>query len=393
MRPLGLLSERARGRYLRAWDEEDGAEKNFIDFHADAGTHSLGHAPAEAHSVLREMVNRCTPIHVPNTFKFTLREVVAKRLCEAARMDRAFFSNSGAESVETAIKLARRYAHRRGMLSQRTIYVAQGGFHGRTLGALAASDGPQYYFEGFGPLPDGFSRFERIDDIPTNAAGILISPILSPTSDLKIYGKEWLSDLRAYASENGIALIFDEIQTGAGRTGAYLYSHRIGVMPDVVCLAKGMGMGAPVAATLATEEVASAFEPGTHYSTFGGNGVAMSFVNGMLDWLGYGREIGPNQEMPKGKSIKDKGAAVMGWLHRSGFATNIRGAGLMIAFDIDVPLPAFADACRHRGLLLPAFREGPGTVKIYPPLNIDEPMLGEALATMGAAYQEARRTK
>jgi len=395
-KPVEVRPTQAEGSWvdgkLDAYDSEERKAKTFIDLYADCGTHSLGYNSRETRAVLRSMLLNNTPVHVSNSFRFEQRERAARRLCQASRMDKVFFANSGAEAVETAIKLVRRYSWKK-RESKQIVYAVPGMFHGRTLATLACCyDGPSYYYDGFGPLPGGFESFERLRDIdPDNAAGILLCPIATPTDDMSLLRLEWLREIRAYANRYEIPIIFDEIQTGSGRTGAYLYAHQLGIMPDVVCLAKGLGMGASVSATLARGEIAETFEPGSHFSTFGGNGIAVSFVNGMLDWLGYSDEIVPNCKMPKGEEILKKSYRLTVSLENFDGVTNIRGAGLMQAFDIDVSLPEFADRCRGKGLLVPAFRSGLGTVKVYPPFNMPNDVISDAVRIMKDVRKEMKK--
>lgn len=351
-----------RGEDARLFDE---AGKGYLDFFCDVGTSSLGYNSPQQKLALEVAAKH--PIHAPNLFGYKLRDSAAARLCAATEMDKVFFSNSGAESVEAAIKLARLYQAQRGGL-RRTIYTQPGSFHGRTLATLAAGDGPPYHNDGFGPAPGKFRKFADVSHIDfKDAAAVLVSPIRGnntveaiPLGDLQF--------LREECSKHDVALIFDEVQSGSGRTCEFMtYHQKIRVKPDVVTLAKGLAMGAPVAATLARGAFADVFTPGTHFSTFGGNPFCCAMLHGMLDWV---EQCGHRAEMI--------GMAAEQFLKQLPDVVDFRRAGALIAFDHPNPL-ALADLCLEYGLLIGAFRDGPGVVKITPPLNISARDMGDGL--------------
>lgn len=372
--------------------------KRYLDFFCDVGTSSLGYSDPLMAGALRQMLDQGIPPHAPNLYGFQERDRAATRLCLATGMDRVFFCNSGTEAAEAAIKLARLWQWQMaggrsradgGALlapskARTTIYTYAGGFHGRTYGALAAGDGPKYHTEGFGPLPEGFKHFKTLDQIDTDAAAIMLAPVFG-NNDVQMYDSEWLLQLRRMATEMGALLIFDEVQTGAGRTGRMTYNQRLDsaqgggslVEPkgiaDIITLAKGIAMGAPVGAMLAREPYGSTFTPGTHFSTFGGNPLGMVFLNGMLDWL-------ERNSMHVGRV----GVALMEGIAAMGFKP--RGIGLLWAFDCDVDTIALSHACLEEGLLIGAFRAGPGAVKLTPPLNISINDLRVGLDKLNTAY-------
>jgi acetylornithine/N-succinyldiaminopimelate aminotransferase len=359
------------------WDE---ANQKYLDFFCDVGTSSLGYASKEQRVVLSRLLCDFVPLHAPNLYLHTERDRAAERICRATGMDKVFFCNSGAEAAETAIKLARLYQYKRHGAGRHAIACHKGGFHGRTLATLAAGDGPPYHREGFGPLPSGFFHFptmpgalDRLDELneANNLAAVMLAPVAG-NNDVQEFPEEWLHQLRAWCDETGVLLVFDEVQTGAGRSGTrYTYAEREGVRPDILTLGKGVAMGVPTGVCLARAEVAEAFTPGSHFSTFGGNPLCAAFVNGMLDWC-----TPENLVMVEGKGMHLKRHLAM-----SGWAKNVRGPGMLIAFDIDVDTIDFAMACLESGLLVGAFRRGPGTVKVTPPLNasLDDLQLGLAL--------------
>lgn len=365
-----------RGSWL---EDQDG--DTVLDFYADTGTASLGYHPPEMEAVLRRILEQHLPAHSPLVVRHEERDRAAYRLRNACDMDRVFFCTSGAEAVEASIKCARKTQWDRGQGHRVDVYAWRDAFHGRTLATLAAGDGPTYHHTGFGPLPAGFKRFYDIDDIRPDAAAVLLAPVMSNYT-LIVYPDGWLRDLRAYCDKHGILLIFDEVQTGSGRTGGRLtYGQKIGVMPDIVALAKGVAMGLATGACLARGDAANAFTPGSHFSTFGGQPVAMAFVNGMLDYL-----LSPGAV----DDIDDKGAYIRGKLAELRWPRDIRGAGMLNGFDIDKDKMAFAAECFKRNLLVGAFRPGPGPVKLTPPLNIRRSEIDWGMAVMAEAYEATR---
>ncbi len=362
---------------------------NALDFFADVGTASLGYNSQESRHVLHRMLDEHIPIHAPNLYGFDERDRAARRLCEKTGMDRVFFCSSGTEAVEAAIKLARLHCCQSatvdGVLDvekgwRYKIASFKGGFHGRTYGGMAAGDGPPYHTFGFGPLLQGFEKFGQIEEISEDAAAVILAPVFG-NNDVVVYPDGWLQELRAYCDEHGILLIFDEVQTGSGRCGInFTYGQRVGVRPDIITLAKGLGMGAPVGACLARGEVADTFTPGSHFSTFGGNPLSCAFINGMLDWA---TENAMEQVDQLGHYIRDA-------LVKLDFAKNVRGIGMLNAFDIDIDTVEFAWACQEEGLLIGAFRSGPGAVKITPPLNITFDHALQGIAMMERAYDNCQ---
>jgi len=355
------------GPYLIA---ADGAE-DVLDFFTDTGTASMGYNSPHALAALERIRSEGIPVHVPNICPFPERDRAAQRLCAATNMAKVFFSSSGAESVEAAIKLARLWHHKRDT-GRSDIYAMSGGFHGRSLATVAAGDGPSYHTDGFGPLPDGFYKFSEVEEIPRDAAAILLAPVFGH-HDVRVLSRAFLRSLRTFADANDIVLIFDEVQSGSGRSGAWCQTRP---QPDILCLAKGLGMGASVGATLANEKLAGTFTPGVHFSTFGGNPLQMVFVNAMLDAL--------TPELLR--SIHVDGDWFREQLERRWWVRSVRGVGLMIAFDIRGDARTFARLCGERGLIIGAWRPNP--VKIAPPLNIARRELEHGLAIMDEAAKE-----
>lgn len=352
-----------------------------LDFFSDTGTASLGYNHPAHIEALQRIATERIPIHLPNIVLCDERERAAERLCGVTGMDKVFFCNSGTESVEAAIKLARLY-HFKKQTGRNVICSYRGGFHGRTYASIAASDGPAYYTEGFLPMPGGLdSRFESLSEIPANAAAVLMAPV-NGHHDVRTYPSEWFQELRTHTNRHDILLIFDEVQSGSGRCGAWNYGRKIGVLPDITCLAKGMAGGFPMGAMLARGEVASTFEPGHHFSTFGGSPIACVFLNAMLDWLtpSVQRDI-----EAKGRIIRDVMCDIP-WL------SNVRGTGMMWGADCRVDAVELAKGCDEKSLIIGAWRPTP--LKIAPPLVASEEDIRKGLKIMSqigdALYQGAQ---
>jgi acetylornithine/N-succinyldiaminopimelate aminotransferase len=371
------------GAGAELWSDDGRA---YLDFFCDVGTASLGYRSPEATNVLSELVDRSIPVHAPNIFPFQARSEAAEALCDAADMDKVFFCNSGTEAVEAAIKLARLYQFNRAtslgpsasaIPVRHTVYSYKGGFHGRTYAAMAAGDGPPYHSRGFAPLPQGFQHFNLLNEIPYTAAAVILAPVFG-NNDVWEYPDGWLKELADFCRYQGIVLIFDEVQSGSGRSGGkgITYAQRINVRPDIVTMAKGLAMGAPVGAMLARGAIADTFTPGTHFSTFGGGPLGAMMVTEMVEWL----KKHPTAADRLGFWLRDG-------LSRYSWAKNVRGPGALIAFDVDVDTMKLGDACLREGLLVGAFRSAPGAVKLTPPLNISRAWVDEGLVRLDRAYR------
>jgi acetylornithine/succinyldiaminopimelate/putrescine aminotransferase len=325
------------------------------------------------------------PLFVSQIHPFEPRDRLAKRWCAATDMDKAFFTNGGTEAIETAIKLLRLVAHRRGRSG--IIYALKDSFHGRTYGAMSAGSGPEYHYEGFGPFVSGFDHFERPQDIdPDKAIGILVTP-LQCYKDSYHYDDEWWESLgQLLLRHPHIGLAFDDIQTGAGRCGELSMANwsrrERGVNPDIVCLGKGVALGYPLTITLARGEYADAFAPGQHFCTFGGASVPPIFAaHAMLDWLMMG---GIEQ-------IKERSQFLLNHLQSLPWVKNLRGAGLMWSVEADgVTGQDLSRACMENGLIATAFG---APLKIFPQLNSSQEWLTRGVQRLDRAYAAARRSQ
>src|SRR4029077_12582694 len=272
---------------------------------------------------------------------------LAEELCQRSFAKKVFLCNSGAEANEAAIKLARKYGSRDG---RHEIIVFENSFHGRTLGALAATAQPKFH-EGFGPLPEGFvvaklndlHSVERL--INAQTAAILIEPIQGE-GGIHTSRKEFLAGLRALADESKLLLMFDEVQCGLGRTGRLFAYEHYSVEPDVLTLAKGLGGGMPISATLVQDRYTNLLGPGDHGTTFGGNPVCCAAANAVLKMLS-----------PKLlKNVQTQGAILEREIRKlvanHELVKEVRGVGLMIGVELTVPGAPFVQACREQGLLI-----------------------------------------
>ncbi|MGB6907195.1 MAG: aspartate aminotransferase family protein, partial [Methyloceanibacter sp.] len=276
----GLAFERGEGAYLFTADGE-----RYLDFASGIAVTSLGHSHPHLVEALSEQAKKLW--HVSNLHRIPGQERLAARLCEASFADYAFFANSGAEAVEGAIKVARRYHATNGAPERYRLVTFEGAFHGRTLATIAAG-GQAKHLEGFGPPVEGFDRVQAGDIEAVEAAigeataGVLIEPILGE-GGVREVSWPFLRALRALCDEKGILLVLDEVQTGMGRTGRLFAHEWAGITPDILATAKGLGGGFPVGACLTTEEVGAGMTAGSHGSTFGGNPLAMAVGNAVLD--------------------------------------------------------------------------------------------------------------
>lgn len=358
-----------------------------LDFYADVGTASLGYNSPQHDEVLLKIMQDKIPVHTPMVFKNVTREAAAADLCNLTGMERVFFCNSGAEAVEAAIKCARLTQYKAGRPNRVDVYGVNNGFHGRTLATLALGDGPEYHHTGFGPLPSGFKHFDPRSDlrrqIRPDAAAVCIAPVFG-NNDVQLYSDKGMATLKSYCEDNGILLIFDEVQSGSGRTGfSATYAQRIGIRPDIITLGKGVAMGASCGAMLAHSAAAEAFTPGSHFSTFGGQPLAASFVSGMVKYL-------TKENM---HDIETKGNYLQRALwERCKWAANVRGVGMLVAFDLlGVNKLEFAAHALNRNLLLGLFRSGPGPVKITPPLNTTREEIDWGIERLNEAYNDCKR--
>ena len=375
---------RGEGSYLFA---EDG--KRYLDFGAGIAVNAFGHANPKLVGALTEQAGKLW--HTSNLYRVPGQESLSKKLVDATFADTVFFTNSGTEAIELAIKMARRYHFVNGQPDRFHIVSFEGAFHGRTMAAINAG-GNEKYLEGFGPRMPGFDQVPLGDlealkkVIGPETAALIIEP-LQGEGGVRMVEPEFLRALRKLCDDSGMLLIFDEIQTGVGRTGKFFAYDWLGLAPDIMTVAKGIGGGFPLGAVLATAEAAKGMTVGTHGTTYGGNPLAMAVGNAAIDivlapgFLDHVNKIANylHQQL---------GALVAG---HPDLLESVRGQGLMIGIKMKTPSADFIAAARANGLVvLPA---GDNVVRLLPPLTLseDEAREGMELLNKTASQLDAQK--
>ena len=368
-----------KGPYLFTSEGE-----RYLDFTSGIAVTGLGHAHPHLVKTLTKQASQLW--HTSNLYVIPEQERLAERLCDASFADLVFFCNSGAEAMEGVIKTARKYQSHIGKPERYRIIVFSGAFHGRTLATISASDSAKGQ-EGFGPMTEGFDQVPFGDPeavrsaITGETAAIMVEPVqgesgIFPSEDV------FLTELRKIADEEGLLLLFDEVQCGIGRTGKLFGHSASGVHPDVMGLAKGLGGGFPVGAVLATEKAAVGMTPGTHGCTFGGNPMAAACANGVLDVLladGFLDQVSLTAQQLRG--AVDEVAAEFPSVIEA-----VRSKGLMIGMKCGPANIELVNALRsHRVLTVPA---GDNVVRFLPPLNIGDEHIDEAKESLLSACKE-----
>ncbi|QOF73239.1 aspartate aminotransferase family protein [Aminobacter sp. SR38] len=370
-----LAFERGEGSWLITETGE-----RYLDFAGGIAVNSLGHSHPHLVQALTEQAAKLW--HVSNLYQIPGQSRLGERLAENSFADRVFFTNSGAEALECAIKTARRYQYVKGHPERYRVITFEGAFHGRTLATIAAG-GQAKYLEGFGPKVEGFDQvaFDDIDAaeklIGPETAAIMLEPVQGE-GGIRPFPTASLKRLRQLCDKHGLLLIFDEVQCGIGRTGKLFAHEWAGVNPDLMAIAKGIGGGFPMGACLATEEAASAMTAGVHGTTFGGNPLAMAVGNAVLDVVldeGFLDEVSR-----KALLIKQGLAAVADEF--PDVIEGIRGSGLMLGLKCTMPNTKVNMALRdHKLLAVPA---GDNVIRLLPPLTTSDADIQEALARVRA---------
>jgi acetylornithine/N-succinyldiaminopimelate aminotransferase len=379
---VDLAFERGEGAWLFTADDE-----RYLDFTSGVAVNALGHAHPRLVSAVEDQARKLW--HVSNLYRIPEAERLADRLCVLSFADTVFFQNSGAEAIECAIKMARKYQFACGRPERFRIVTFEGAFHGRTLAAIAAT-GNKKYLEGFGPPVEGFDQVPFADleatkkAIGPQTAAILIEPIMGE-GGVRVVPHTFLRALRKLCDDHGLLLIFDEIQTGIGRTGAMFAYEHTGVTPDIMTLAKALAGGFPIGACLATTEAGKGMTTGSHGSTFGGNPLAMAVANAVLDVVtatGFLERVRKNSLLLKQRlaELKDRHASVI---------TEVRGEGLLIGLRMVPPASEMVDELRNEKMITVA--AGDNVVRLLPPLIIGENEIAEACARIDRACARLAR--
>lgn len=370
---------RGEGPYLYGEQGE-----KYLDFAAGIAVNLLGHG----HPVLTKAIQdqAATLMHVSNLYGSPQGEAFAKRLTDLTFADTVFFTNSGVEAVECAIKTARRYHYAGGNPEKHTLITFRNAFHGRTMATISATDQPKM-IEGFAPLLEGFKvvEFDNLDAalgaIDENTAGFLLEPVQGE-GGIRPASKEFIQGLRKACDENDLMLVFDEVQCGVARTG-YLYAYEYyGVTPDIMASAKGIGGGFPMGACLATEKAARGMVIGTHGSTYGGNPLAMAAGQAVFD-------VVANEEFLT--QVRQTGERLRSALEQmipnhDHLFESVRGLGMMLGIKMKTDSRAFVNYLRTKGVLTVA--AGDNVMRVLPPLNIEEAHIREFVDTLSAAAGE-----
>ncbi len=375
--------EFVRGEGARLFDNEG---RDYLDCAAGIAVNSLGYAHPHLVETLKGQADGIW--HLSNLYPIPAQKRLAERLCAATFADRVFFTNSGAEAMECAIKTARRYHYSNDAPERVKILTFEGAFHGRTLATIAAG-GQEKYLEGFGEKTPGFISLPFGDEkalkaaVDGETAAILLEPIQGE-GGIREFSGQFLRDLRELCDQEGILLIFDEVQTGIGRTGK-LFAHQwFDVEPDIMASAKGLGGGFPVGACLAREEVAAPMVVGTHGSTFGGNPLAMAIGNAVLDVV---LEDGFLDTVNAMATLFKQNLAEMVDTYPE-LLEDVRGNGLLMGMKAKVPNTDLIAAMREHGLLVAG--AGDNVVRLVPPLIVNEEDVREVRNRMIAALNEVK---
>jgi len=355
----------SHGEGTRIWDTKG---KEYFDALGGIAVTALGHAHPTVTKAICDQAGQL--VHTSNLYNIELQGKLADRLCHHAQMDKVFFSNSGAEANEAAIKLARKYGHDKGIKLPRII-VMQGSFHGRTMATLSATGNPKIQ-AGFDPLVEGFihvayddvSAVEKLAADNQDIVAILVEPIIGE-GGIRVPASDYLNKLRAICDAHNWLLMLDEIQSGMCRTGKWFAHQHNGIKPDVMTLAKALGNGVPIGACLAGPKAADIFQPGNHGSTYGGNPLACRAALAVIETMEQGKL--EQRAATLGNTIlqgfKDRLQSVSG-------IKEIRGKGLMIGIELDKPCAELVGKALEQGMLINVTANS--VVRLLPPLIISD---------------------
>jgi acetylornithine/N-succinyldiaminopimelate aminotransferase len=367
-----------RGEGCRVYTDDGDA---YLDFGAGVAVTSCGHTHPHLVKALTEQASKIW--HTSNIYRMPGQERLAQQLIDNTFADTVFFCNSGAEALECAIKMARKFHFANGEAHRNTIITFEGAFHGRTLATIAAG-GQKKYLEGFGPVSPGFDQVPFGDHkaleaaVTPETAAILVEPIQGE-GGVRVIPTQCLRGLRELCDKHGLLLIFDEVQSGVGRTGKLFAHEWSGITPDIMAVAKGIGGGFPMGAFMATTEAARGMTAGTHGSTYGGNPLAMAVGNAVLDIVAEPAFLAKVEQTAlllkqRLAELKDRFPSVI---------AEIRGKGLLVGIRTIVPNTDLVAELREQKML--TIGAGDNVVRLLPPLTADEADVGEAVKRIEAA--------
>jgi len=370
---------RGEGVYLYGEQGE-----KYLDFAAGIAVNILGHGHPYLTKAIQEQA--ATLMHVSNLYGSPQGEALAQRLVDLTFADTVFFTNSGVEAIECSIKTARRYHYAKGNPHKHDLISFSNAFHGRSMGAISATDQAKM-IDGFAPLLPGFKvrEFNDLDAalaaIDENTAGFLLEPIQGE-GGIRPGTHEFLSGLRAACDEHDLMLVFDEVQCGVARTGTLFAYEQYGLTPDIMAIAKGIGGGFPIGACLASEKAAAGMVIGTHGSTFGGNPLAMAAGQAVLDVVANEEFLA--QVRMKGERLRSALEQMIP--NHDHLFESVRGTGLMLGIRMRADSRAFVNYLRTKGIL--TVSAGDNVMRVLPPLVIEEEHIREFVDGLSAAAAE-----
>lgn len=363
-----------KGKGAELWDADG---KRYLDALSGIAVTGLGHAHPAITSVICEQAN--TLLHTSNLYHIAHQQALADKLADISGMETAFFCNSGAEANEAALKIARLYGHEQG-IEKPHIIVMEGAFHGRTLATLTATGNPKVQ-KGFEPLVEGFIRvpynnMNAIKEIGNNTSivAILVEPIQGE-GGIVIPDADYIQKLRAFCDEHNWLLMLDEVQTGMGRTGKWFAYQGLGILPDVLTIAKGLGNGIPIGACLARGKVARIFKAGNHGSTFGGNPLACRVALSVIETIEKDSLLQRVNEL----SQRIYAGFVKNIAHENG-VKNIRAQGLLMAIELNTPCTQLIKDALNAGLLINVTAER--AIRLLPPFILSDAQADEIVHTI-----------
>lgn len=360
-----------RGEGAVLWDADG---NKFLDFVSGIAVNAFGHCHPEIVEAISNQAKKL--IHCSNLYYIEPQVLLAKLLAKNSAMGKVFFCNSGAEANEAAIKLARKCAKLQYGQQKVEIISAWQSFHGRTLAAITATGQPKYQ-QGFEPLPGGFKYvpFNDLDAmekvVGPETCAVLLEPVQGE-GGVNVASPYYLEGVKMLCQEHGALLIFDEVQTGLGRTGRFLAGQHYGVEADIITLAKALGGGFPIGAVLATDQVAATFQPGDHASTFGGNPLACAAALAAVDLLLTGGVLENAAEV--GAYMYDKLVDLSG---KYDYVQEVRGLGLLLGMELSIEGKDIVNGCREKGLLINCVNNN--VLRFIPPLTITRQDVDNAL--------------
>lgn len=363
-----------KGEGRRVWDSEG---RRYLDALMGIAVCGLGHCHPEVTETIKRQAS--TLMHVSNLYAIQEQEMLAEKLCSVSGMEKVFFSNSGAEANEAAIKLSRLHAHSKGIKNP-TVLVMDGCFHGRTMATLSATSAAKVK-HGFAPLVESFVLlpYNDVESVTAKSSddsvvAVMVEPVQGEAG-INIPAQDYLQKLRALCDQNDWLLILDEIQTGNGRTGTHFACEGAGVKPDVITTAKGLGNGVPIGACMAQGKAAELFSPGSHGSTYGGNPFVCAVANTVFDVI-QGENL-TAQATKLGDQLNREFTTRLAQIEQ---VKDMRNQGLMLAIEMDQDCPELVGLAANAGLLINV--AGGNRIRLLPALNTTDSEADELIETL-----------